>query len=701
MSPPVALAPIPSASSTDSQIAATSAARPLWRTPPAPFVDRDDHIRERLCAVRARVRTAIDHVQERARDERVALKIPANVRGAETLVAAREDATRGSLEIPAIRLRERLELSASEDLILWTLLANEMCASTRRMLRLLATEEVTDPTTDVIRRVVYADGYSPDAWRELSPTGTLRRLGLLERTDAAPETPEHRQTWRIARRTLALVHGVTAVDDGLTHLAEWESLRAGTVEDLVIDAAAVQRARAGFDSSGCLLVTGRPGQGRSALLHALAGERGLQILTVRGRELATDRTVATRQLQAVRRECLLLGLVPLVRDVDALAAHGDAKDRLDLLDRELPGLVLATAREPVARAWARTPTVVELPPATSGQLTALWKRALPAATDDDAAYLATLYPLAPASLVAAAKAAVEVCGDEHMTPTHVAEGIRTVLDSQLGAFATRLTIAQTWDDLVLPEDQLASVIELLARVRERHRVYESWGFGRKVGKGLGVAGLLSGPPGTGKTMVAGLIAHALNTEIYQVDLSKIVSKWIGETEKNLGALFDAAEAGHAILLFDEADALFGKRTDVKSSNDRHANQEVNFLLQRLESFSGICLLTTNHVTSIDEAFRRRLSTHIRFETPDVEERRRLWRALLPSAAPTDGDLELDDLAATFTMTGGYIKNAVLRAAFMAADERSPITATHLRQATHLEYEAMGRLAPYTRGSHVS
>ncbi len=184
--------------------------------------------------------------------------------------------------------------------------------------------------------------------------------------------------------------------------------------------------------------------------------------------------------------------------------------------------------------------------------------------------------------------------------------------------------------------------------------------------------------------------------IYQVDLGKVVSKYIGETEKNLAALFDAAEAGHAIVLFDEADALFGKRTEVKSSNDRYANLETNYLLQRLETFTGICLLTSNHETNIDPAFLRRLSLHLRFDVPDANERAHLWRAMLPSAAPVERGIDLETLARRFAMSGGYIRNAALRAAFLAADEDSAITAAHLERAAQLEYEGMGKIAAPAR-----
>ena len=237
------------------------------------------------------------------------------------------------------------------------------------------------------------------------------------------------------------------------------------------------------------------------------------------------------------------------------------------------------------------------------------------------------------------------------------------------------------------------IAELLARIRGRHTVYDRWGFAQKLGKGLGVAALLSGPPGTGKTMAAGLIAKELGLELYRVDLSQMFSKWIGETEKKLAALFDAAESTHAILLFDEADSLFGKRTEVKSSNDRYANLEVNYLLQRLETFTGICILTSNHENAMDEAFKRRLSFHIRLPMPDEGERTKLWQALLPAGAPVHSNIDYRELGRRVHMSGGHIRNAVLRAAFLAADLQQPITNDLLWHAAQAEYEAIGKIPP--------
>jgi SpoVK/Ycf46/Vps4 family AAA+-type ATPase len=341
------------------------------------------------------------------------------------------------------------------------------------------------------------------------------------------------------------------------------------------------------------------------------------------------------------------------------------------------------------------PTIVELPELTFAQRAAAWHRTFPEVRTEDADTLATMYPLTPGLVVAAGKASRQEAGSELLESQHVAAGVARVLDHRLAGLATRVRVTQTWADLVLPAEQRDQLVELLARIRQRSKVYEEWGFATKLGKGLGVSALLSGPAGTGKTMAAGLVAAELRVPLYQIDVSKIVSKYIGETEKHLGAVFDAAEAGHAILLFDEADSLFGKRTEVRSSNDRHANRETNFLLQRLESFRGVCILTTNHEAALDEAFRRRLSVHVRFPIPSVEERRNLWRALIPANAPRAADLGFDRLADRFEMSGGYIRNAVLRAAFLAADRGSPIDGTLLMQAATTEYEAMGKVVAST------
>jgi SpoVK/Ycf46/Vps4 family AAA+-type ATPase len=217
-------------------------------------------------------------------------------------------------------------------------------------------------------------------------------------------------------------------------------------------------------------------------------------------------------------------------------------------------------------------------------------------------------------------------------------------------------------------------------------------MGRTMATSRGLTALFQGPPGTGKTLVAGVIARELGLDLYQVDLSKVMSKWIGETERKLATIFDAAEDGQVILLFDEADSLFAKRTEVRSSNDRYANLEVNYLLQRLDSFEGIAILTTNIGGSIDPAFRRRMSFRLSFPFPDEETREQLWRVHLPSELPIEGPLALDRLAHKYQLSGGYIRNACLRAAFLAAEDATPLAQRHLERAVALEFAELGKLS---------
>ncbi len=360
--------------------------------------------------------------------------------------------------------------------------------------------------------------------------------------------------------------------------------------------------------------------------------------------------------------------------------------------REFEGPVLATSTT-TYQTDARALVVHTVGMPASADRVAIWRSALSTPSGSGVLELAAGYALRPGLIVQAAAAAQASTGPGRpVSVESIHAGVRACLGSRLDGLATRVEWRQTWTDLVLPPDQLDQVVELVARVRRRAQVLDDWGFAAKVGKGHGVAALMSGPPGTGKTMVAGLIANELGLDLYQVDLSRIVSKYIGETEKQLSVLFDAAETGHAVLLFDEADSLFGKRSEVKSSNDRYANLEVNYLLQRMESFTGIALLTTNHETAIDEAFRRRLALHIRFPMPEPEQRAALWRAMLPEKAPVTLDLDPEALGAAFEMSGGYIKNAVLRAAYLVAEEATPIGMSHLRRGARAEYEAMGKVA---------
>jgi hypothetical protein len=395
-------------------------------------------------------------------------------------------------------------------------------------------------------------------------------------------------------------------------------------------------------------------------------------------------------LLLVRRAELVDERVPVLRRAIA-DAMGDGR----------LWVVLATSGDPseLVRLASGTQLLRQAMPTELEQMN-LWKAALPQgmqrAPDVDPQALVRRYQLTPGDILEAASGAAASAARRGpvapITIEDVTEAVRGRLRHRLKDIADVVTTTLEWKDLVLRDDSSDRIFELLSVVKHQSLVMNDWGFGRRITYGRALSALFSGPPGTGKTMIAGLIAKELGLELFRVDLSRVVSKWVGETEKNLGLAFDEAKNAHAILLFDEADALFGKRTEVKSSNDRYSNLETNYLLQRMETFEGIVLLTTNKEPQIDEAFRRRLRFHIEFPTPNEEEREQLWRSMIPASAPIAGKIDFQSLAARYKMSGGYIKNAVVRAAYLAAgSEERALSQAVLERAARLEWEEMGKL----------
>jgi SpoVK/Ycf46/Vps4 family AAA+-type ATPase len=268
------------------------------------------------------------------------------------------------------------------------------------------------------------------------------------------------------------------------------------------------------------------------------------------------------------------------------------------------------------------------------------------------------------------------------------DACRSLARPRLDDLAQRIMPRATWDDLVLPDAQKETLRQLAAQVRHRMKVYETWGFAEKGRRGLGVSALFTGGSGTGKTMAAEVLAGELRLDLYRIDLSSVVSKYIGDTEKNLKQVFDTAEDGGVLLLFDEADALFGKRSEVRDSRDRYANIEVGYLLQRLEAYQGLAILTTNLKSTMDSAFQRRLRFIVNFPFPDAALRKAIWRNVLPEALPTRG-LDPEKLA-QLNVAGGSIRNIAVHAAFLAARVGKPVGMHHLADAARLESQKIER-----------
>jgi SpoVK/Ycf46/Vps4 family AAA+-type ATPase len=454
-----------------------------------------------------------------------------------------------------------------------------------------------------------------------------------------------------------------------------------------------------------VVLLGPTGCGRRSLARAMAAQPGRGLLVLQGARLPRDAQNLSEVLRLAMRDARLAGadlylsLTPEWGD-DRLDG-GARRALLDLLAWSPETVWIGAETAPEWVGELRGLTAVAVPFPTFEIQEALWRRQLAGHAALEPGFhlpeLVTGYSLSGGAIEAAAQEALHAARLHSrgrqvvITRDALFSAAQKQLSHRLGLLAEKVTRTLSWDDLVLPEKVLESLKELTAQYRHQHRVFHEWGFSAKVAYGRGLSALFHGPPGTGKTMVAGVIARELGLELYKVDLSRVVDKYIGETEKNLGRIFDEAARSQAILLFDEADSLFSKRTAVKSSHDRYANLETNFLLQRIESFEGVCLLTSNFESSIDEAFKRRLRFKIAFPFPSKEERVLLWKAMIPVLAAASKDLNFHILAAEFEMAGGHIKNAVLRAAFMAARAQQHINQDILYQAAMDEYREMGKL----------
>ncbi len=515
------------------------------------------------------------------------------------------------------------------------------------------------------------------------------------------ETPVAQRKVSVPERVVAFLRGDCEFrGEGFRHVA-------AMVPALRLEATPAIAALRGMLIAGehPIVVVGPALIGKLTAIAAAAAELGKSVLAAELEGLlATPDPVG--MLAELLRERRLLGAVLVVRagEADAARPLPPALER-ELLEAARGGELILTARESTASQTSQTgllrklraPKLVRIGLPTAEVQLRLWRAQLQQHAGWsalDAASIVRRYPLGPGDICEAAGAAGSIATVERraVTANDLVAAARARVQHQLGEVAELVHTTLSWQDLVLREEVVQRILEVVAAVRFREQVLGRWGFAAKLPYGRSVTTLFSGPPGTGKTMVATLIAKELGLELFRIDLSKVVSKWIGETEKNLGKVFDHAQASGAVLLFDEADSLFARRTEVKSSNDRNANLEVNYLLQRLEAYDGIALLTTNHLSAVDPAFLRRIRFRVEFPEPDEREREALWRSMMPAAAPLADDVDFAELARRFKVAGGYIKNAAVRAAFLAAGDDAPeITHELLSRAAQLEWTELGNL----------
>jgi ATPase family protein associated with various cellular activities (AAA)/winged helix domain-containing protein len=578
-----------------------------------------------------------------------------------------------------VGLAERLGLSPFEQDTLLLCSATELDPSFASLLAAAhGNERMPYPTFALALSLLPAP-----SWDVLSPHWGLRYWRLIE-INQPPGQPLITSALRADERIVSYVKGMNYLDDRLEPLIgliDPGGLALPASQQAVADEIARQWRRASGIGPVVQLAGADDSSKRLVAAHAAAA-CGLTAYRLPTALLPAQAGELDNLARLWQREALLLPLGLYLDAGDTAAAgQGPAQDEPSVarfLSRvEAP--VLFAARE----SWpdlGRSSVVLDVEPPTSAERAAAWRAELGVNADD--AFIDSL----AGQFALDVPAIHDVANLANRVPTSVWGTCRALTRPRLDTLAQRLVPRVTWDDIVLPDSELKPLREIGDQVAHRSTVYETWGFGERITRGLGVSVLFSGPSGTGKTMAAEILAGHLRLDLYRIDLSAVVNKYIGETEKNLRRLFDAAEGGGAALFFDEADALFGKRSEVRDSHDRYANIEINYLLQRMESYRGLAILATNMRNALDTAFLRRLRFVVTFPFPGVAERRAIWQKAFPAQAP-HGRLDFDRLA-ELQVSGGMIRNIALNAAFLAAAAGTDITMPLVLGAAQTEFRKL-------------
>ncbi|MBD2541320.1 ATP-binding protein [Coleofasciculus sp. FACHB-SPT36] len=551
-------------------------------------------------------------------------------------------------------------------------------------------------------------------WDALTPTASLRRWQLIE---VGTGTTLTSSPLRIDERILHYIAGVQHLDELLMGIIE--PLHR-SVQSLVPSHRQVAEQLAGTwlqaSQQGSALpvvqLCGDETASKRAIASATCALLQLNLNAMSAQVIPTSSSDFNSILRLWNREAILSESV-LLLDCDDVETSDPARENvIATLIEGVTSPIIVTSPER-RRSRQRPSITIDVSKPTAPEQRAIWQDALGEAAESLNGHLDTLvshFSLSAPSIYAVCTEA-KGRGDNkeslsslspqssvlipQSSPLSPQETLSTLLwdtcrsqaRQRLNDLAQPIIPGASWDELVLPEAQRQVLRDIAAHVRQRAKVYENWGFGGS-GRGLGISALFAGGSGTGKTMAADVLAGELQLDLYRIDLSSVISKYIGETEKNLRRVFDAAEAGGAILLFDEADALFGKRSEVKDSHDRHANIEVAYLLQRMEAYRGLAILTTNLKGSLDQAFLRRIRFIVQFPFPDATQRAEIWQRIFPRKTPTEG---LDPVKlARLNVAGGNIRNIALNAAFIAADANEPVGMQHILQAAKSEYVKLER-----------
>lgn len=536
-------------------------------------------------------------------------------------------------------------------------------------------------------------------WSALTPTAPLRHWHLIEPGAGSTLTLS---PLRIDEPILHYLAGTPHLDTRLSGLVDRVPVTGDLVpsHQAIADKVVAVWSRAQSEQPlPVIQLSGNEPSGKRALAEAGCTRLGLQLYAIDVHALPTSLTEIDTFSRLWEREAILSGSALLINCDDLETTDPARVNAVTRMVERARGALIITSRERL-RLGQRPTVAFEVRSPSAAEQRVVWRGALGAAAErlnGQIDLLVSQFNLGPQEIQAASATALHASerGDWQSAGDNGAgqhsqalvadlwEACRLQARPKLDDLAQRIETTATWDDLVLPVAQRQILRDVAAHVRRRAQVYNAWGFAGKSARGLGISALFAGASGTGKTTAAEVLAHELRLDLYRIDLSAVVSKYIGETEKNLRRIFDAAEAGGTILLFDEADALFGKRSDVKDSHDRYANIEVSYLLQRMEAYRGLAILTTNLKNALDTAFLRRIRFIVQFPFPDAAQRAEIWQRIFPGSTPTEG-LDFTKLA-RLNVAGGNIRNIALNAAFLAADEGAPVQMRHILRAARSEY----------------
>jgi len=534
-------------------------------------------------------------------------------------------------------------------------------------------------------------------WRCFSDDAPLFKHRLLERQPDPNKPTLLAETLAVDDAVVAWLLGAYQPQADLGAHADLSQPRPNDADALL--ATPYSSLLASFPAERPLLIFyGLDHASQAAAARQFAAHQQRALLSVDLRAITQDGVAPLRALRSALRDARLTGAIPFLSGWEA--GLGESAP-LPVLLAELfafPDVAIVASRT----AWQaegmgreRRLFWLEFPLPDYPQRRTVWRHFLgDSLTHFDLATLAGQFILTTGQIrdaVASARDAGAQAGRE-VEGADLFAAARQHSNPRLAALARKLSPRYGWADVILPDEQVAILHEIIATVRGRPQVLEGWGVGQKLASSAGVTVLFAGPPGTGKTMSAEVIAGELGLDIYKIDLSTVISKYIGETEKNLEKIFNEAEASNAILFFDEADAIFGKRSEVRDSHDRYANIEISYLLQRMEAYDGVTILATNLRANMDEAFKRRLQLVVDFPFPKEADRLRIWQALFPTSVPRAPDIDLTLMARRFKLAGGSIRNVIISAAYRAAADGGVVTMDHLLHGTRRELQKMGRLA---------